>query len=101
MKVEDLIDTARSRSGLDDFGADSFREGLERLVESINGEWRLSEIGKLAVPDMLIAQRVNRLEVEHWYRIHPEIEEERIVAPLFGVGLPRTGTTALSYLLSL
>ena len=47
-----------------------------------------------------MASLVNRLEVEHWYHIHPEIDEEQIVAPLFGVGLPRTGTTALIYMLA-
>ena len=100
MKVEDLINTARSRTGLDDFGEDSFYEGLERLVHSINAETRLNELGRAGLPEMLIASLVSRLEVEHWYRVHPEIEEEQIVAPLFGVGLPRTGTTALIYMLA-
>ncbi len=100
MKVEELINTARSRTGLDDFGEDSFREGLERLVHSINAETRLNDLGKAGLPEMLMASLVNRLEVEHWYHIHPEIDEEQIVAPLFGVGLPRTGTTALIYMLA-
>jgi hypothetical protein len=100
MKVQELIDAAKSRSGLEDFGGDSFREGLERLVDSINSESRLTDLGRLAVPEMLIASLINRLEVEHWYRIHPEIDEEEIVAPLFGVGLPRTGSTALIYMLA-
>jgi hypothetical protein len=100
MKVQALIDAAKSRSGLEDFGSDSFREGLERLVDSINSESRLTDLGRLAVPEMLIASLVNRLEVEHWYRLHPEIDEEDIVAPLFGVGLPRTGSTALIYMLA-
>jgi hypothetical protein len=43
---------------------------------------------------------VNRLEVEQWYARFPEIDDQRIVAPLFGLGLPRTGSTALSYLLA-
>src|SRR6185436_7690084 len=34
------------------------------------------------------------------YRRHPEIAEEPIVAPLIGLGLPRTGSTALSALLA-
>ena len=100
MKVQALIDAAKSRSGLEDFGSDSFREGLERLVDSINSESRLADLGRLAVPEMLIASLVNRLEVEHWYRLHPEIDEEDIVAPLFGVGLPRTGSSALIYMLA-
>jgi hypothetical protein len=41
-----------------------------------------------------------RLQIEHWYRLHPEIDEQEIVAPLIGLGLPRTGSTALSCLLA-
>jgi sulfotransferase family protein len=100
MKVDDLINTARSRTGLNDFGEDTFREGLERLVHSVNAETRVHDLGKVGLPEMLIASLVNRLEVEHWYRIHPEIDQQQIIAPLFGVGLPRTGTTALIYMLA-
>jgi Sulfotransferase family len=38
--------------------------------------------------------------VEHWYQLHPEIEEQEVIAPLIGLGLPRTGSTALSCLLA-
>ena len=38
--------------------------------------------------------------MEDWYRRHPEIDDVPIVAPLFGLGLPRTGSTALSFLLA-
>ena len=62
-------------------------------MDSINRESVLSESGRVAVPEMLIAALVNRLEIEHWYDKHPEIDEQQIVAPLFGIGLPRTGTT--------
>ena len=48
----------------------------------------------------LPARRPRRREVEQWYARHPEIEEQEIVAPLFGLGLPRTGSTALSFLLA-
>src|SRR6185437_14343857 len=100
MQATKLIEAARSRSGLDDFGGDSYREGLERLVDSINRESRLNELGTIAVPEMLIGLLINRLQVEDWYRRHPEIEDQEIVAPLFGVGLPRTGSTALSFMLA-
>jgi hypothetical protein len=41
---EDPIEAAKSRAGLDDFGGDSFREGLQRLVDSINAESRLTDL---------------------------------------------------------
>ena len=43
---------------------------------------------------------MNRLEVEQWFGRFPEIDDQQICAPLFGLGLPRTGSTALSYLLA-
>ena len=41
-----------------------------------------------------------RLQVEDWYRRHPEIDDVDILPPLIGLGLPRTGSTALSVLLA-
>jgi hypothetical protein len=96
-----LIAEARRRTGLYDLGEDSFREPLERVVDSINRETRFSPFGTVAVPEMFIKALTNRLEIEEWYRRHPEIDDEEIVAPLFGVGMPRTGSTLLGSLLAL
>ena len=41
----------------------------------------------------------NRLKIEDWYGRHPEIDDQDIIAPLIGIGLPRTGSTALGCLL--
>ena len=51
----------------------------------------------MPVSSSLLAQR---LQIEDWYRRHPEIDDEPIDAPLIGLGLPRTGSTALSFLLA-
>jgi len=101
VQARDLIDAACQRTGLDDFGEDSWREGLEVLVRSTNDEAALSELGEGVVSDQYVGYLVNRLEIEDWYRRHPEIDEQEIVAPLFGLSLPRTGSTALSFLLAL
>jgi hypothetical protein len=98
---DELIDEARAQTGLDDFGGDSFREGLEILVRSLRTEARLSARGDAALHRMIVAKLGQRLQVEDWYRRHPEIGDEVITAPLFGMGLPRTGSTALSVLLAL
>ncbi|RZJ98197.1 MAG: sulfotransferase, partial [Novosphingobium sp.] len=37
-RISDLLDAARGATGLDNFGDDSFREGLERLIASGDGE---------------------------------------------------------------
>ncbi len=101
MRAGDLIDAACSRTGLDDFGVDTWREGLEVLVRSTNDDAALSEMGEGVVAEQLIGNLINRLEVEDWYRRHPEIDDQEITRPLFGLSLPRTGSTALSFLLAL
>lgn len=100
LNVDELIEQAVERADTDDFGVDTWHEGLEILVQSFNTEASLTELGEQVVTDQLLGFLVNRLEVEACYRAHPEIGKSRIEAPLFGLGLPRTGSTALSFLLA-
>ena len=100
LRVEQLIESAVERAGSEDFGGDSWREGLDVLVNSLTTESALNELGESVMIDQIVGLLVNRLQVEQWYAQHPEINEQEIVAPLFGLGLPRTGSTALSFLLA-
>ena len=43
---------------------------------------------------------IQRLKVEDTYTQHPEIDDEVVGGPVFVIGLPRTGTTALSQLVA-
>ena len=97
---DELIADARDQTGLGDFGDDSFREGLEVLVRSLQGEAKLNAMGQEAMRGRLVSLLAQRLQIEDWYRRHPEIGDEPIEAPLIGLGLPRTGSTALSFLLA-
>ncbi|HTH29476.1 MAG TPA: sulfotransferase [Sphingobium sp.] len=99
-RIGALMDRARQQSGLDDFGDDGFRDGLEVLVNAIDREARLSQMGRMALDGQIVDMLTNRLQVEYWYGRHPEIDDEEIVAPLIGMGLPRTGSTALGCLLA-
>ncbi len=100
IQIGQLIEAAATRAGSDDFGGDTWREGLDVLVGSLAADSALNELGESVMIDQIVGLLVNRLEVEQWYARHPEIEEQDIVAPLFGLGLPRTGSTALSFLLA-
>jgi hypothetical protein len=91
---------AREQTGLRDFGDGYHREGLERLVASMNEEADLTESGEIMQRQRLGAHLVARLQVEDTYREHPEIEEQEVEGPVFVIGLPRTGTTALSQLVA-
>ena len=99
-RVDELEQRARAATSLDDFGDPSYREGLERLVASADEEAGFNAAGRAAFDAQVVDLLANRLQVEAWYRRHPEIGEQQIVAPLIGLGLPRTGSTALSCLLA-
>ncbi len=99
IQAEALIDAARSQTGLEDFGEDSFREGLEVLCASASQEAALSPLGAMALPGAILGCLTNRLRVTDWLKRYPEVADERIEAPFVVVGMFRAGTTFLSYLL--
>lgn len=101
LTADALMDEARAQTGLSDFGEPSFRTGLERLLASVAQDSILSAIGKSAFPAALVQRLVKRLEIEDWYHRHPEIDQEVIRDPVFIVGLPRTGSTALGHMMAL
>jgi hypothetical protein len=98
--LKDIQDAAVAQTGLDDFGDDTYREGLEILLASLRDEARLNARGEAFIQQRIIGHLGQRLQVEDWYQRHPDIDEEPIVSPLIGLGLPRTGSTALSVLLA-
>jgi hypothetical protein len=94
------IDRAREQTGLEDFGGDTFREGLGVLVDSLVREGRLNAAGETSARAHLERLLGSRLRIEDWHRRHPEIGAQRVQAPVVVIGLPRSGTTALVRLLA-
>ncbi|HET7227218.1 MAG TPA: sulfotransferase [Chthoniobacterales bacterium] len=97
---EDLIETAKRRTGLHDFGDGDFREPLARLLESCWRDARLNVIGNIALRSDVLRILRNRLFLQRDLRLHSGIAQHEIRRPLFVLGLPRTGTTFLHTLLS-
>lgn len=95
----DLLAAARRQARLDDFGDDSFRDGMRRLLASLEAEADLTPIGRMIARGETIQALVNRLEMTEWRKRHPEIDREPIAAPWIIIGMPRTGTTILHELL--
>lgn len=93
MTVEEVIEAARAKTGLDDIGDRSVLEGLERLLASYAGEARFTERGSMMAHQFLVDQMAIRMQIEDWHRQHPELAEAPVDKPLFVFGLPRTGTT--------
>ena len=78
-----------------------FREGLERLVHGLETHARLTTFGRLAARGTVQRSADSRSKVERTLTEHPEIANESIRAPVFIVGMPRSGTTILHALLHL
>jgi hypothetical protein len=94
-----LIEAAEADTGLDDFGGDTFRPGLERLTYALANESALTPLGTEIMRGRLLCLLCSRLRVQETVSQHPDILGEGVTAPIFIIGLPRTGTTALSNLL--
>lgn len=98
--ADELEEGARNATGLDDFGSPYYREGLERTVEALNTEAELNDIGRVIQHATISNALIQRLKIEDTYKQHPDIDKEVIAGPVFVIGLPRTGTTALSQLVA-
>ncbi len=95
-----LLNIARRRTGLQDFGDPAFLEPLGILLECLTNEANLHFIGRISVFHDLVRQLCNRLHLVADRQRHPEIGQQTVRAPLFITGLPRSGTTFLHALLA-
>ena len=95
-----LLRKASRATGLNDFGDGLHREGLTHLLDALEQEAELTTLGRLMATDSIKEDLIARLKMVDYRKRHPEIDKEEVRAPIFIVGLPRTGTTLLYNLLS-
>jgi Sulfotransferase family len=100
VRAVDLIETAKRRCGLADFGGGDFFEGLSRLLDSCQRESQLNLIGRIVLRADLMRILCLRLFMQRDRQAYPSIVRQEIREPLFIVGLPRSGTTLLHTLLA-
>jgi hypothetical protein len=100
LDLDGLLATARKRTGLDDFGDESFLKPLEVLVASAEAEARLSTLGRMAQRARIILLLSNRLRAQDLFKRHPEILQQELPPTVVITGLHRTGTTFLHRLLA-
>ena len=98
--IDDLHASATRRTGLTDFGADDYSDGLAVLLDSCAREAGLTPLGSKAQRAVLRGALTARLCSEAAWQANPEYAEVRVERPVFVTGLPRTGTTALHRLLT-
>lgn len=95
LATKQLIERACEQTGLDDFGAETFRLGLDRLVDGLTNEARLNEVGEVMAPMAVLGHLTNRLHVTDWHRRFAEIGTADVTPPIVMIGMGRTGSTIL------
>ena len=95
LNTDQLINDALAATRSDRFTDQRFMEHLDSLVVGLNREARLNEVGIGFHASRLTDLLANRLRLERWVALHPDIRKEKISRPIVVIGLPRTGTTML------
>ncbi|MFC5178073.1 sulfotransferase family protein [Nocardioides taihuensis] len=97
---DDIAAAAVRTTGLDDFGGTAHEEGLRLLVDDLaSPEAGLTPLGNGFHRREVKSALVGRLLTQLRFAEHPEHVDVPVERPIFVVGLPRTGTTALHRLL--
>ncbi|MEO1475993.1 MAG: sulfotransferase [Pseudomonadota bacterium] len=87
--------SAEKISGFSDYGTNSYVPGLATLCHSLENEAELNQMGRIILHRQISYALAGRLTVVAWEKAFPKQAEAPIEAPLFVIGLPRTGTTIL------
>jgi Sulfotransferase family len=95
LDVDALLAQAREEAGLEDLGDPRWREGADRLVDALDAEAGLHEIGAMVCSGEIVAYLRDRMRIVDWAKRHPSIAEGDVTPPIVILGLPRTGTTIL------
>jgi hypothetical protein len=98
--IDRVLEEVAAQAGLDDYGDPTFRDGLDVFADALRTEADPNDIGCMVADAQIRGALTTRLLVEDWYASHPDVDAERIEAPIFVVGMSRSGTTALSHLLA-
>jgi hypothetical protein len=99
LSVDALLAQAREASGLTDFGDSWFLAPLASLVDHVNRD------AGLISPESSAGARIqgalaDRLQLEQYFKDHPEAAHEKIELACAIIGLPRTGSTMVHRLLA-
>ena len=97
---EALLQYARERAGLSDFGDLWFLEPMDRYIEASNREGRLTAQGRAGTIEVIVKGLVSRLRMIDDIKRHPEILDEKVEVAGIILGLPRTGSTIFQRLLA-
>jgi hypothetical protein len=97
LNADSILAEAEETVGVPDTDT-AVRTNLCRLVEALRRESGMSEEGFAITHRNLVSRMADRLQGLKWLHDYPEIAGEPIEAPVFLMGLPRSGTTYFQYL---
>ncbi len=101
LEPDEIIATARTSTGLDDFGGETWRPHFDVLVAALRTEADLTVAGRIVARTDLLRTLRQRLLLGRAWAQDPTILDERIDQPVFVVGTGRSGTSILHELLAL
>lgn len=97
--ADDVFELAAGRTGLTEIDSDSWREGLQLIVDELNTSPAFTPLGRERVLDDATNALGRRMQVHGYIQAHPDVQDAPVERPLIVLGMPRTGTTVISYLL--
>lgn len=97
--VFDLLNTAKRRTGLSNFGDPEFMENLEVFVKAVNEGQGIAADRWEQCREYFIRLLINRLFLTKDFEDHPEIFDEHLLSPVVILPQPRTGSTKLHRML--
>jgi hypothetical protein len=101
LSLDSILDEGSQRAGGEtDLGPVPFVEPLELVLSSLEDEARLNVIGRMIARERMVGHTANRLGYVHDRKVDSSIAEQKIVKPVFIIGMPRTGTTILHDILA-
>lgn len=99
MKAGQIIEKAAALAGVQAPDGGSFTEGLEVLSAAVMNCAIATADGRASLQRQAVGHLANRFAVEDYLARHPALEKRDVEAPVFVLGMPRTGTTLMVNLL--
>ena len=100
LQPDALVQAAIDQTGLQDFGDAAFTAGFTRLLLSLEQEARLSPLGRIIARQEILMALTNRQQLLDYHRRFPEIGTAPVSAPIFIIGMGRSGTSIMHELLA-
>ena len=100
LTFDEVLNAAREKTGVADPDSDSWREGLEILLRDHVQADMLTERGWGMMKNRYVEALSARMSVDDYLRNNPAVTQAPIKRPVFILGMPRTGTTMVSYMMA-